>query len=53
MALSAFFNPDDERYNGYIGKKIRVPLYDFEVSVIGDGKDAIDKGTGVVMCDVR
>lgn len=48
--VALFINPDDERYNKYIGKKAIVPLYDFEVPVIGDKKVAIDKGTGVVMC---
>ena len=43
-------NPDDERYKEYIGKNIKVPLYDFEVPIIGDEKAAIDKGTGAVMC---
>lgn len=43
-------NPEDERYKDYIGKKIKVPLYDFEVPLLGDEKAAIDKGTGAVMC---
>ena len=43
-------NPEDDRYKNYIGKNIKVPLYDFEVPIIGDEKAAIDKGTGAVMC---
>ena len=43
-------NPDDERYKDYIGQNIKVPLYNFEVPLIGDEKAAIDKGTGAVMC---
>lgn len=48
--VCVFVNPEDERYKDYIGKKIKVPLYDFEVPLLGDEKAAIDKGTGAVMC---
>lgn len=43
-------NPEDERYKKYVGKTVRVPLYDFEVPVLSDERAAIDKGTGAVMC---
>jgi valyl-tRNA synthetase len=43
-------NPEDDRYKDYIGKNVKVPLYDFEVPLLGDEKAAIDKGTGAVMC---
>lgn len=43
-------NPEDERYKNLIGKNVKVPLYDFEVPLLGDEKAAIDKGTGAVMC---
>lgn len=45
-----FVNPDDERYKKYVGKKVIVPLYNFEVEVLTDDKASIEKGTGVVMC---
>ncbi len=45
-----FVNPEDERYLQYIGKMVRVPLYEYEIPVLSDGKVAMDKGTGVVMC---
>ncbi len=48
--VCVFVNPEDERYKNFIGKNVRVPLYDFEVPVIADEKTAIDKGTGAVMC---
>ena len=48
--VCVFVNPEDERYKKFIGKNVKVPLYDFEVPVIGDEKAAIDKGTGAVMC---
>jgi valyl-tRNA synthetase len=42
-------NPEDERYRGYIGKCVRVPLFDYAVPVIAD--PAVDPrfGTGIVM----
>ncbi|MDR1571582.1 MAG: valine--tRNA ligase [Clostridiales Family XIII bacterium] len=43
-------NPDDPRYSGLIGRKAKVPLYDFEVPLLADDKVAADKGTGAVMC---
>lgn len=48
--VCVFVNPEDERYKNFIGKNVKVPLYDFEVPIIGDEKAAIDKGTGAVMC---
>ena len=45
-----FVNPDDDRYQQYVGKSVYVPLYDYEIPVMTDGKVGIDKGTGVVMC---
>jgi len=42
-------NPSDERYVNLIGRKVRTPLYNEEVDVIGD--EAVDPtfGTGAVM----
>lgn len=48
--VCVFVNPNDDRYKSLIGKKITVPLYDFDVPIIADEKVAIDKGTGAVMC---
>jgi valyl-tRNA synthetase len=48
--VAIFVNPTDERYKNIIGKKVKVPLYENEVEVIGDEKVDIEKGTGVVMC---
>lgn len=48
--VCVFVNPEDERYKCFIGKNVKVPLYNFDVPVIGDEKAAIDKGTGAVMC---
>ena len=41
-------HPDDERYTHLIGKKIRLPLLDREVSIIADTHVDMEFGTGVV-----
>ncbi len=41
-------HPDDERYKHLVGKKIKLPLLDREVSIIADEHVAMDFGTGVV-----
>lgn len=45
-----FINPSDERYAKYIGKTAIVPLYNYEIPILGDEKVSIEKGTGIVMC---
>lgn len=45
-----FVNPSDTRFAEYIGKTAAVPLYDYEIPILGDEKVETDKGTGVVMC---
>src|SRR3990170_2824799 len=41
-------NPEDERYKGLIGKKIRLPFVEREIPVIGDDSVSIEFGTGAV-----
>lgn len=41
-------NPADERYNKYIGKKVKVPLTDRLIPIIGDTHADPEFGTGVV-----
>jgi len=41
-------HPEDPRYKKYIGKKVRVPLTDREVPVIGDEIVDMEFGTGVL-----
>ncbi len=48
--VCVFVNPEDKRFEKYVGKKVIVPLYNFEVEILTDDKVALDKGTGVVMC---
>ncbi len=45
-----FVNPDDARYSAMVGKKVLVPLFGGEVTVLTDSKVGVDKGTGAVMC---
>jgi len=42
-------NPSDERYSGFIGKKVTVPVYGYTVDIIADDLVAMDKGTGAEM----
>jgi valyl-tRNA synthetase len=42
-------NPDDQRYNKYIGKEIWVPIANREVEIIADRLVDPEFGTGVVM----
>ena len=41
-------HPDDERYRGFVGKRVRLPLADREIPIVGD--DYVDRefGTGAV-----
>src|SRR5215471_18322087 len=41
-------HPEDERYKHLIGEKVRVPLTDREIPVIGDGYVDKEFGTGVL-----
>jgi valyl-tRNA synthetase len=48
--VAVFYHPDDKRYKKYLGKKAKVPLFNFEVPVMEDKRVSMDKGTGIVMC---
>jgi len=47
--VAVFVNPKDKRYKSLIGKKAKIPLFDFEVPIISDESAKMDKGTGVLM----
>ncbi len=47
--VAVFVNPKDKRYKSLIGKKAKVPLFNFEVPIIEDESAEIEKGTGVLM----
>jgi valyl-tRNA synthetase len=42
-------NPEDERYSKFIGKNVRVPIFDYDVPVLADPVVDTKFGTGVVM----
>jgi valyl-tRNA synthetase len=48
--VAVFINPNDSKNNHLIGKQAIIPIFNFEVPILGDEKVAIDKGTGIVMC---
>lgn len=48
--VAVICHPDDERYNRYVGGRIRTPYFNLEVPVITDELVDIEKGTGIVMC---
>lgn len=41
-------HPDDERYQGYIGKKVILPLVNKEIPIVADEYVDMEFGTGVV-----
>jgi len=41
-------NPNDERYQNYIGKKIVVPIVERKVKIIADKHVSIDQGSGAL-----
>lgn len=47
--VAVFVNPKDKRYKSLIGKKAKVPLFNFDVPIIADESAEMDKGTGVLM----
>ncbi len=47
--VSVYVNPDDERYRNLIGKKARIPLFDYEVEIRSHPDVAVDFGTGLMM----
>ncbi len=47
--VCVFVHPDDKRYKNLIGKKAKVPIFNYEVPIIADASAQIDKGTGVLM----
>lgn len=44
-----FVHPEDKRYKHLVGKKAKVPLFDFYVPIMADKRADPDKGTGAVM----
>ncbi len=46
---AVFVHPEDKRYRKYVGKKAKVPLFDFEVPIIESPTAQMDFGTGALM----
>lgn len=47
--VAIFVNPNDKRYKNLIGKKARIPLFNYEVPIFEDKSADLEKGTGVMM----
>ncbi len=48
--VAVMVHPDDDRYKYLIGKKAKVPLFNYLVPIIADERADPEKGTGIVMC---
>ncbi len=48
--VAVFTHPNDDRYKKLIGKKAKVPLFNYEVTILADERVDPTKGTGIVMC---
>jgi valyl-tRNA synthetase len=46
---AVFIHPDDERYQGYSGKKAKVPIFGQEVPIIESPTAQMEFGTGALM----
>jgi len=47
--VAVFIHPNDKRYKHLIGKKAKVPIFNYEVPIIADKSAEMEKGTGVLM----
>ncbi|MEM1988987.1 MAG: valine--tRNA ligase [Candidatus Woesearchaeota archaeon] len=48
--VAVFIHPSDPRASKYVGKKAKVPLFNFTVPILADERVDPEKGTGIVMC---
>ncbi|RPI31718.1 MAG: valine--tRNA ligase, partial [Chloroflexota bacterium] len=48
--VAVFIHPADRRYEGLAGRKVRVPVFGQEVTILTDPGADPHKGTGAVMC---
>src|SRR3989344_3605969 len=46
--VAVFVNHKDKRYESFVGKKAKVPIFGHDVPIIADDSAQIDKGTGVL-----
>ncbi len=47
--VAVFVHPEDKRYKNFVGKKAKIPLFNFEVPIIADSSAEPEKGTGAMM----
>jgi valyl-tRNA synthetase len=47
--VALFVHPEDDRYKGLIGKSANVPLYNYQIPILGEATVDREKGTGIVM----
>lgn len=47
--VAVFVHPLDKKYSDFVGKKAKVPLFNFEVPIIKDASADPNKGTGALM----
>ncbi len=47
--VAVFVHPKDKKYKNFVGKKAKVPLFNFEVPIIADVSADPNKGTGALM----
>ncbi len=47
--VCVYVNPKDKRYKNLIGRKAKVPLFDYEVPIFTDESADPEKGSGVLM----
>ena len=47
--VGVFVHPNDKRYKKLVGKKAKVPLFDYEVPIMKDEKVDMEFGSGIVM----
>jgi valyl-tRNA synthetase len=47
--VAVFVHPADKKYKSFVGKNVKVPLFNFEVPIIADTSADPDKGTGALM----
>lgn len=47
--LAIFVHPSDKRYKEFVGKKAKVPLFNYEVPILSDNTASPEKGTGAMM----
>lgn len=47
--VALFCNPSDDRYSKFIGQKVKVPLFNFEVPIFSSPDVDLEYGTGLMM----